>query len=112
MKKLSLFLIISFLSLSCLSILFHPVTAGEETRTIINENEVIPEKDWNQKPEDIKKYNIDILTMGSDWEGNPKFEYLKDYCEVRFTKRPFTWSSTAFRKKVDEYAKEMEKERE
>ena len=50
--------------------------------------------------------------MGSDWEGNPKFEYLKDYCEVRFTKRPFTWSSTAFRKKVDEYAKEMEKESE
>ena len=73
-------------------------------------DEVIPEKDWDQKPEDIKKYNIDILTMGSDWEGNPKFEYLKEYCDVRFTKRPFIWSSTAFRKKVDEYAKEMEKE--
>ena len=71
-------------------------------------DEVIPEIDWDQKPEDIKKYNIDILTMGSDWEGNPKFEYLKEYCDVRFTKRPFTWSSTEFRNSVDKYVKEIE----
>ena len=71
-------------------------------------DEVIPETDWDQKPGDIKKYNIDILTMGSDWEGNPKFEYLKEYCDVRFTKRPFTWSSTEFRNSVDKYVKEIE----
>ena len=87
-------------------------TPGENTFDICSKyvDEVIPEKDWDQKPEDIKKYNIDILTMGSDWEGNPKFEYLKEYCDVRFTKRPFIWSSTAFRKKVDEYAKGLMKE--
>ena len=71
-------------------------------------DEVIPEVHWDQKPDDIKKYNIDILTMGSDWEGNPKFEYLKDYCEVKFTKRPYTWSSTEFRKSVDKYVKDIE----
>lgn len=71
-------------------------------------DEVIPEENWNQKPNDIKKYNIDILTMGSDWEGSDKFEYLKELCEVRFTKRPFTWSSTDFRKKVDVYVNDLE----
>ena len=71
-------------------------------------DEVIPETNWDQKPDDIKKYNIDILTMGSDWEGNPKFEYLKEYWEVKFTKRPYTWSSTEFRKSVDKYVKEIE----
>ena len=73
-------------------------------------DEVIPEKDWNQKESDIKKYNIDILTMGSDWQGDDRFEKLKKCCEVRYTKRPFTWSSTAFRKKVDEYINKIEKE--
>ena len=71
-------------------------------------DEVIPETNWDQKPDDVKKYNIDILTMGSDWEGNPKFEYLKDYCDVRFTKRPYTWSSTEFRKSVDKYVENIE----
>ena len=71
---------------------------------------VIPEENWEQKINDIKKYKIDILTMGSDWEGSDRFEYLKEYCDVRFTKRPFTWSSTDFRKKVDSYVKEIEKE--
>ena len=73
-------------------------------------DEVIPEKDWNQKESDIKKYNIDILTMGSDWQGDDRFEKLKKFFEVRYTKRPFTWSSTAFRKKVDEYINKIEKE--
>ena len=74
-------------------------------------DEVIPETNWDQKPDDIKKYNIDILTMGSDWEDNPKFEYLKDYCEVKFTKRPYTWSSTEFRKSVDKYVDNLEKDK-
>lgn len=36
---------------------------------------VIPENNWEQKIEDIKKYNVDIFTMGNDWEG--KFDFLK-----------------------------------
>ena len=71
-------------------------------------NEVIPEEDWNQKINDIKKYDISILTMGSDWENDERFENLKQYCEVHFTKRPYTWSSTQFRRQIDEYTKETE----
>lgn len=73
-------------------------------------DEVIPEKEWEQKKDDIKKYNIDILTMGSDWEGDNRFEKLKEYCEVRYTRRPYTWSSTEFRKTVDNYVKNIEED--
>ncbi len=37
-------------------------------------------------------------------------EYLKEYCEVKFTTRPFTWSSTEFRKTVNKYVKDIESE--
>ncbi len=46
---------------------------------------VIKEDSWDQKIDDIKKYNIDIFTMGSDWEG--KFDYLNEYCEVIYLPR-------------------------
>ncbi len=69
-------------------------------------DEVIPENDWNQKPDDIKKYNIDIIAMGSDWEGDERFESLRKYCDVRYTKRSGKYSSTNFRSHVEEYVKE------
>lgn len=46
---------------------------------------VIKESSWEQKVDDIKKYNIDILVMGSDWHG--KFDYLKIYCDVIYLQR-------------------------
>ena len=46
---------------------------------------VIPEKTWEQKIDDIKKYKIDIFVMGDDWKG--KFDYLKDYCKVVYLPR-------------------------
>ena len=36
---------------------------------------VIPEKNWEQKVNDVKEYNIDTFVMGDDWKG--KFDYLK-----------------------------------
>lgn len=48
---------------------------------------VIPEINWEQKVEDIKKYEIDVVVMGGDWRGSNKFEYLKDYCEVIYLDR-------------------------
>ena len=48
-------------------------------------DKVIPENDWEQKVEDIKKYNIDIFAMGDDWEG--KFDFLKEECEVMYLPR-------------------------
>ena len=60
---------------------------------------VIPEKNWEQKVDDIKKYNVDIFVMGDDWKG--KFDYLKDYCEVRYLPRTKGISSTFLKKTLN-----------
>ena len=43
-------------------------------------DEIIIEEYEGQKIDDIRKYNIDIFTVGDDWVG--KFDYLKEYCQV------------------------------
>ena len=48
---------------------------------------VIPEKNWEQKVEDVKRYAVDVVVMGGDWAGSDRFEYLKDYCEVIYLDR-------------------------
>ncbi len=48
---------------------------------------VIPEKTWEQKIDDVKKYHIDTVVMGSDWTGSERFEYLSNYCEVVYLDR-------------------------
>ncbi len=53
---------------------------------------VIPEHHWEQKVEDIKKYNVDIFSMGHDWEG--KFDELKEFCEVVYLPRTEGISTT------------------
>ena len=53
---------------------------------------VIPEENWEQKIDDIKKYFVDVFVMGDDWKG--KFDFLKDYCEVVYLKRTPDVSST------------------
>jgi len=53
---------------------------------------VIPETNWDQKQSDIIKYDIDIFTMGDDWEG--AFDFLKDECDVVYLKRTPEISST------------------
>lgn len=55
---------------------------------------VIPEKNWSQKRDDVKKYEIDTVVMGSDWEGNENFEKLKDLCEVVYLPRTDNISTT------------------
>ena len=55
---------------------------------------VIPEETWEQKVSDIKKYNIDIVVMGSDWAGSERFEHLKKYCEVIYLDRTEGISTT------------------
>ena len=58
---------------------------------------VIPEESWEQKVEDIKKYNVDVLVMGEDWKG--KFDYLKDYgVEVVYLPRTKGISTTKIKK--------------
>lgn len=53
---------------------------------------VIPEKNWEQKVDDVKEYKVDIFVIGDDWEG--EFDYLSDYCEVMYLKRTPEISTT------------------
>lgn len=61
---------------------------------------VIPEENWNQKINDVKEYHVDTVVMGSDWEGNEKFEILKPYCEVVYLKRTEGISTTKIKKEL------------
>ena len=58
-------------------------------------DEIIVEEYQGQKLNDITKYNIDLLVVGSDWRG--KFDYLKNYCEVVYLERTKNISSTKLR---------------
>ncbi len=68
----------------------------EERKDILNAiryvDKVIIEDSWEQKKKDIEKYNIDILVMGNDWEG--EFDFLKDNCEVIYLPRTTGISTT------------------
>lgn len=55
---------------------------------------VIPEERWEQKIDDVKNYNVDVVVMGSDWEGSEKFEILRDYCDVVYLDRTEGVSTT------------------
>lgn len=68
-----------------------------ENRKLILESiryvdEVIPEKTWGQKVDDVLKHNIDVFVMGDDWEG--QFDFLKEYCEVVYLPRTVGISTT------------------
>lgn len=62
---------------------------------------VISEKNWEQKIDDIKKYNVDIFAIGDDWQG--KFDFLKDYCEVIYLPRTQNISTTELKKELNKY---------
>ena len=62
---------------------------------------VIPEENWEQKINDVQKYYIDAVVMGSDWKGSEKFEVLRPYCDVIYLERT-EGVSTSKIKKVEE----------
>ncbi|MGL5051361.1 MAG: glycerol-3-phosphate cytidylyltransferase [Fusobacteriaceae bacterium] len=55
-------------------------------------DEVIPEKEWEQKKEDIERYNIDVFVMGDDWK--EEFDFLKEQCQVIYLPRTEGISTT------------------
>lgn len=74
------------------------VTRIENIRKCGFADEIIIEESPGQKFNDIKKYNIDIFTVGSDWEGY--FDYLNDYCKVVYLERTKNISSTMLREQT------------
>lgn len=59
---------------------------------------VIPESTWEQKRLDVAEHEIDEVVMGSDWEGSPRFEYLREYCEVSYLSRTEGTSTSQIRR--------------
>lgn len=58
-------------------------------------DQIVVEEYFGQKIDDIKKYNVDIFTVGSDWKGY--FDYLNEYCQVIYLERTKGISSTQIR---------------
>lgn len=48
-------------------------------------DKIIPEENWEQKTNDIKKHHVDVFAMGYDWKG--KFDDLEEHCEVVYLPR-------------------------
>lgn len=58
-------------------------------------DEIIVEEYEGQKIDDIRRHQVDIFTVGSDWEG--KFDYLNEYCKVVYLPRTEGVSSSEIR---------------
>ena len=58
-------------------------------------DEIIIEEYEGQKIDDIKRFGIDIFTVGSDWVGY--FDYLEEYCDVVYLERTEGVSSSDIR---------------
>lgn len=58
---------------------------------------IVIEEYEGQKIDDIKRYGVDIFTVGSDWEG--KFDYLNEFCKVVYLPRTEGISSSEIRAK-------------
>ena len=58
-------------------------------------DEIIVEEYEGQKIDDIRRHEVDIFTVGSDWIG--KFDYLNEYCNVIYLPRTEGISSSEVR---------------
>lgn len=63
---------------------------------------VVPENTWEQKIEDVLKYDVDVFAIGDDWEG--KFDFLKEHCEVLYLERTSGISSTQLKKALNSFS--------
>lgn len=71
------------------------MTRIENVRKTGFADEIIIEESIGQKVNDVKKYQIDIFTVGSDWIG--VFDYMNEYCKVVYLERTKNVSSTMLR---------------
>ncbi len=62
---------------------------------------VFPENTWEQKAQDIVKYDASVLVMGDDWKG--KFDMFSKYCRVEYLTRTPAISSTLLRDNLGQY---------
>jgi glycerol-3-phosphate cytidylyltransferase len=63
-------------------------------------DEVIAERSWDQKVEDIRRTQAGVLVMGDDWRGS--FDHLSEFCDVVYLPRTPGISTTELRGQVVE----------
>lgn len=59
---------------------------------------VIPETCWEQKADDIKRFQVNTFVIGDDWKG--RFDDLSSICEVRYLNRTPEISTTKIKKDI------------
>lgn len=59
---------------------------------------VITESNWEQKVRDIKEFKVDTFVIGDDWKG--EFDYLEEFCEVKYLKRTTEISTTKIKQEL------------
>ncbi len=62
---------------------------------------VFPERNWEQKADDIVAWKANVLVMGNDWRG--KFDHLAGLCQVTYMERTPLISSTLLREGLKVY---------
>ena len=55
-------------------------------------DQVFPEDTWEQKVDDVRRFDVDVFAMGEDWRG--EFDYLNAHCEVLYLERTSGVSTT------------------
>ena len=55
-------------------------------------DQVIPEKNWEQKATDVRNFNVYCFVMGDDWSG--KFDFLEEFTRVVYLPRTEGVSTT------------------
>ena len=68
-------------------------------------DEIIIEEYEGQKIDDIRRYGVDIFTVGSDWKG--QFDYLNEFCKVVYLDRTVGISSSDIRSKKSKHSIEV-----
>lgn len=63
-------------------------------------DEVIGEKSWDQKREDIINFNVNTFVMGNDWEG--VFDNLSVLCKVKYLERTPDISTTKIKNQISD----------
>ena len=62
---------------------------------------VIPEENWEQKADDIRRYDVDLFVIGEDWRG--EFDFLEELCEVRYIERTENISTTQLKQSLEKF---------
>ncbi|QUN06890.1 adenylyltransferase/cytidyltransferase family protein [Shewanella yunxiaonensis] len=63
-------------------------------------DEVFAEHHWEQKIDDIIRYNATIFAMGDDWKG--RFDHLEPYCKVIYLQRTEEISTTSIKSQLSQ----------